>query len=114
MAIERPYNLMRMNPRVRRTNRILTLSTAYTRMNSIVNGKHPFIHGTPSPTKLTLLSLMQMSEIEREQILAERREQHQKLLDKMNLERLLKAQRRDQNSPEDDRVSSAAKRAFRC
>lgn len=83
-------------------------------MNSIVNGKHPFIHGTPSPTKLTLLSLMQMSEIEREQILAERREQHQKLLDKMNLERLLKAQRRDQNSPEDDRVSSAAKRAFRC
>ncbi|KAF8327164.1 uncharacterized protein EI90DRAFT_2975148 [Cantharellus anzutake] len=54
--------------------------------------------------------LMQMNEIEREQILAERREQHQKLLDKMNLERLLKAKRRDQNSPDDDKVSSAAKR----
>ena len=65
-----------------------------------------------SLANVIILSLMQMSEIEREQILAERREQHQKLLDRMNLERLLKAQRRDQNSPEDDRVSSAAKRAL--
>jgi RNA polymerase-associated protein RTF1 len=54
---------------------------------------------------------MQMSEIEREDILAQRLEEMQPILDKRNLDQMLKAQAAGaMNNSEEDSVSKAAKR----
>ena len=50
---------------------------------------------------------MQMSEVEREAILAQRQEEMQRIQDKRNLDQMLKAQR-----GEGENVSKAAKRMF--
>ena len=50
--------------------------------------------------------LLEMSEIEREDILAQRQEEMQRIQDKRNLEQMLKAQ----SGHGDDSVSKAAKR----
>ena len=53
-----------------------------------------------------MLRLLAMSEIEREEILAQRQEDLQKLKDKRNLDQMFKAQR----GGDPDAVSKAAKR----
>jgi hypothetical protein len=53
---------------------------------------------------------MSLPEIERERTISERLEERQSLQDKLNLARLVKAQRKRPDSPEEESVSKAAKR----
>ena len=55
----------------------------------------------------SLYRLMQLPEIEREKILGERMEEHQRIVDKRNLDQMLKDQTKGGDS---DNVSKAAKR----
>ncbi|KAF9517766.1 hypothetical protein BS47DRAFT_1389487 [Hydnum rufescens UP504] len=55
-------------------------------------------------------NLMTLPETERERIISERLEQRQRLQDKLNLERLVKAQRKRPDSPEEETVAKPAKR----
>lgn len=51
-----------------------------------------------------------MPELDREAILSQRLEEKQRLLDKVNISMMLKTHRKQADSPDDDMVSSAAKR----
>ena len=53
---------------------------------------------------------MSLPETERERKISERLEERQSLQDKLNLARLVKAQRKRPDSPEEESVSKAAKR----
>lgn len=55
---------------------------------------------------------MEMSEIEREDILAQRLEEMQRIQDKRNLDQMLKAQSGRSKANGDESVSKAAKRMF--
>jgi hypothetical protein len=68
------------------------------------------MHALPPSYPLTMDRLMQMSEIDREDILSQRLEEKQRLKDKRIISQMVKNQR----SGESESVSKAAKRSFFC
>lgn len=56
---------------------------------------------------------MLLPELEREAIISQRLEEKQRVLDKVNVSMLFKSHRKRPESPEEETVSSAAKREFK-